>query len=58
VNAIQGWIVALALAGSLAPLNLWAQHNEAELIKQAHVTKRQAESRAQSTQLIFSLYPD
>jgi hypothetical protein len=42
VNAIQGWIVALALAGSLAPFNLWAQQNEAELIKQAHVTKQQA----------------
>jgi hypothetical protein len=42
VNAIQGWIVALALAGSLAPFNLWAQQNEAELNGQTHVTKHQA----------------
>jgi hypothetical protein len=42
VNAIQGWIVALALAGSSAPFNLWAQQNEAEPNGQTHVTKHQA----------------
>jgi hypothetical protein len=42
VNAIKGSIIALALAASWAPFNLWAQQSEAELLNQAHVTKHQA----------------
>jgi uncharacterized membrane protein YkoI len=42
VNAIKGWIIALALAVSWTSINLWAQQSEAELLNQAHVTKHQA----------------
>jgi uncharacterized membrane protein YkoI len=37
MKPIAGSVIALALGGSLAPFNLWAQQNEAELIKQTHV---------------------
>ena len=46
MNAIQGWIIALALAASWAPFNLWAQQSEAELLRQARVTKHQAKKIA------------
>jgi len=42
MKPIAGSVIALALGGSLAPFNLWAQQNEAELIKQTHVTKHDA----------------
>ena len=42
MKPIAGSVIALALAGSLAPFNLWAQQNEVELIKQTHVTKHDA----------------
>src|SRR6478752_3207238 len=42
MKPIAGSVIALALAGSLAPFNLWAQQNEAELIKQTHMTKHDA----------------
>jgi uncharacterized membrane protein YkoI len=42
MKPIKGWIVPLALAMSWTPFNLWAQQNEAELLKQARVTKHQA----------------
>jgi len=35
-------VIALALATSWAPCNLWAQQSETELLKQARVTKHQA----------------
>jgi len=35
-------VIALALATSWAPCNLWAQQSEAELLKEARVTKHQA----------------
>ena len=35
-------IIALALATSWTPFNLWAQQSEAELLKQVRVTKHQA----------------
>ena len=42
MKSIKGSIIALALAASWAPFNLWAQQSEAELLKQARVTKHQA----------------
>lgn len=39
-------VIALALATSWTPFNLWAQQNEAELLKQALVTKQQAKKIA------------
>jgi Peptidase propeptide and YPEB domain. len=42
MKTIKGSIIALALAASWAPFNLWAQQGEAELLKQARVTKHQA----------------
>ena len=35
-------VMALVLATSWTPFNLWAQQSEAELLKQARVTKHQA----------------
>src|SRR5215471_9025905 len=35
-------VIALALATSWAPCNLWAQQSETELLKQARVTKHEA----------------
>jgi hypothetical protein len=42
MKPIKGSIITLALVASWAPLNLWAQQSEAELLKQARVTKHQA----------------
>ena len=42
MKPIKGSIIALALAVSWTPFNLWAQQSEAELLKQARVTKHQA----------------
>src|SRR3981189_1922095 len=42
MKPIKGSIIALALAASWAPFNLWAQQSEGELLKQARVTKHQA----------------
>ena len=42
MKPIKRSIIALALALSCTPFNLWAQQSEAELLKQAHVTKHQA----------------
>jgi len=42
MKPIKGWIVPLALAVSWTPFNLCAQEGEAELLKQARVTKHQA----------------
>src|SRR6476659_7815411 len=39
-------LIALALATSWTPFNLWAQQNETELLKQARVTKHQAKKIA------------
>ena len=39
-------VVALALATSWTPFNLWAQQTETELLKQARVTKHQAKKIA------------
>jgi len=39
-------VVALALATSWTPFNLWAQQSETELLKQARVTKHQAKKIA------------
>jgi hypothetical protein len=38
----KGSVIALALATSWTPLNLWAQQSETEPLKQACVTKHQA----------------
>ena len=46
MNSIKASIIALVLAASWAPFNLWAQKSEAELLKQAHVTKHQAKKIA------------
>ena len=43
---IKGSIIALALAASWAPFNLCAQQSQAELLKQARVTKHQAKKIA------------
>jgi hypothetical protein len=42
MKRIKGSIITLALAASWAPFNLWGQQSEAELLKQARVTKHQA----------------
>ena len=42
MKPIKGSIIAFALAVSWTPFNLWAQQSEAELLKQARVTKHQA----------------
>ena len=42
----KGSIIALALATSWTPSNLWAQQSETELLKQARVTKHQAKKIA------------
>jgi Peptidase propeptide and YPEB domain len=42
MKPIKVAIIALALVASWAPFNLWAQQSEAELLKQARVTKHQA----------------
>src|SRR6476660_3117989 len=39
-------VIALALATSWKPFNSWAQQSEAELLKQARVTKHQAKKIA------------
>ena len=39
-------VVALALATSWTPFNLWAQQSETDLLKQARVTKHQAKKIA------------
>ena len=39
-------VIALALATSWTPFNLWAQQSETELFKQARVTKHQAKQIA------------
>ena len=42
MKLIKASIIALALAESWIPFNLWGQQSEAELLKQARVTKHQA----------------
>ena len=42
MKLIKVSIIALALATSWTSFNLWAQQSEAELLKQARVTKHQA----------------
>jgi Peptidase propeptide and YPEB domain len=42
MKPIKRSIIALVLAVSCTPFNLWAQQSEAELLKQARVTKHQA----------------
>ena len=42
MKPIKASIIALALAAGSTPFNLWAQQSEAELLKQARVTKHQA----------------
>jgi len=39
-------VIALSLATSWTPGNLWAQHSETELLKQARVTKHDAKKIA------------
>jgi hypothetical protein len=39
-------VIALALAMSWTPFNLWAQQSETELLKQARITKHQAKKIA------------
>src|SRR6476660_6320228 len=39
-------LIALALATSWTPFNLWAQQSETELLKQARITKHQAKKIA------------
>ena len=46
MKPIKGSIIALALAVSCPGSNLWAQQSEAELLKQARVTKHQAKKIA------------
>ena len=46
MKPIKAAIIALALAASWAPFNLKAQESEAELLKQARVTKHQAKKIA------------
>ena len=46
MKPIKGSIITLALAAIWAPFNLWAQQSEAELLKQARVTKHQAKKIA------------
>jgi Peptidase propeptide and YPEB domain len=42
MKPIKASIIAFALAVSWTPFKLWAQQSEAELLKQARVTKHQA----------------
>jgi hypothetical protein len=46
MKLIKASIIALALAASWTPFNLWAQQSEAELLKQTRVTKHQAKKIA------------
>jgi len=46
MKLIKASIIALVLAASLIPFILWAQQSEAELLKQARVTKHQAKKIA------------
>ena len=46
MNPIARCVIALALVTSWTPLNLWAQQDETELIKQARITKHQAKKIA------------
>ena len=46
MKPIKGSVIALALATSWTPFNLWAQQSETELLKQAGVTKHQAKKIA------------
>ena len=46
MKPIKGSMIALALAVSCPPSNLWAQQSETELLKQARVTKHQAKKIA------------
>ena len=46
MRLINGSIIVLALAASSIPFNLWADQSEAELLKQARVTKHQAKKIA------------
>ena len=46
MKLINGSIIALALAASSIPFNLWAEQSEAELLKQARITKHQAKQIA------------
>jgi uncharacterized membrane protein YkoI len=46
MKPIARWVIALALATSSTPLNLWAQQDETELLKQARITKHQAKKIA------------
>jgi peptidase YpeB-like protein len=46
MKPIKGSMIALALAVSCLPSNLWAQQSETELRKQARVTKHQAKKIA------------
>ena len=46
MKLINGSIIVLALAASSMPFNLWAEQSEAELLKQARITKHQAKQIA------------
>jgi len=46
MRPIARWVIALALVTSWTPLNLWAQQDETELLKQARITKHQAKKIA------------
>jgi len=46
MKPVKASIIALILAAIWAPFNLWADQSEAELLKQAHVTKHQAKKIA------------
>ena len=46
MTPIASSVIALALATSWTPFNSWAQQSEAELLKQARVTKHQAKKIA------------
>jgi len=49
MKPIKGSIIALALAVSCAPSNLWGQQSGAELLNQARVTKHHAKLIALAT---------
>jgi hypothetical protein len=46
MKPIASSVIALTLATSWIPFNLWAQQSETELLKQARVTKQQAKKIA------------
>ena len=46
MKLINGSIIALALSASSIPFNLWAAQSEAELLKQARITKHEAKQIA------------